>query len=138
MGTTCTISIIFDQSPRHNHLPVSPPVHWLPMGGTPANATAAKITVGGHSVYGVYHTEGSNITYRNSGPDAGGCPGVAQNDEPEAMYMVADGKPYNSRCCFDYGNVESSGNDDGNATMEALNWSNINQLPEGPLSTRVT
>ena len=39
--------------------------------------------------------------------------------------MVADAKYYNGRCCFDYGNVETSGNDDGNATMETIEYGNM-------------
>jgi hypothetical protein len=125
-GTTCTISIIYDQSPQGNHLPISPPVHWLQNGGKEANASAAKITVGGHPVYGVYVEADAGNTYRNNNTK-----GVATGDEPEAMYMVADGHRYNSRCCFDYGNVETTGNDDGNSTMETLNWSNISQWSQG-------
>jgi hypothetical protein len=125
-GTTCTISIIYDQSPQGNHLPVSPKVEHLANGGTPTNATAAKITVGGHIVYGVFVVADAGNTYRNDSTK-----GVATGDNPEAMYMVADGKRYNSRCCFDYGNVETSGIDDGVATMEALNFSNINQWSKG-------
>ena len=53
MGTTCTVSIVYDQSPMANHMPVSGPVHWLPNGGKEANATGARITIGGHTVYGI-------------------------------------------------------------------------------------
>ncbi|HVT10407.1 MAG TPA: arabinofuranosidase catalytic domain-containing protein, partial [Polyangia bacterium] len=126
MGTTCTISIIYDQSPQGNHLPVSPPVHWLPNGGKEADAGAAKIMLGGHVVYGVLFPADSTFTYRNNKTK-----GVATGDQPESMYMVADGKRYNSRCCFDYGNVETTGNDDGNGTMETLNWSNITEWSQG-------
>jgi hypothetical protein len=125
-GTTCTISIIYDQSPQGNHLPVSPPVHWLPNGGKEADATAAKIKVGGHTVYGVYVQSDVGNTYRNNKTK-----GVATGDEPEAMYMVVDGKRYNGRCCFDYGNVETTGNDDGNGTMETLEWGNITNWSHG-------
>ena len=124
--TTCTISIIYDQSPQGNHLPVSPPVHWLPTGGKATDAAAAKITLSGHPVYGVYVVADAGNSYRNDSTK-----GVAIGDQPEAMYMVADGKRYNNRCCFDYGNVETSGNDDGNATMEAINWGNITQWSQG-------
>ncbi len=119
-GTTCTVSIIYDQSPQGNHLPVSPPVHWLPNGGKETNAAAAQIKVGGHTVYGIYVESDVGNTYRKE--DA---KGVATGDQPEAMYMVVDGKRYNGRCCFDYGNVETTGNDDGNATMETLEWGNL-------------
>jgi hypothetical protein len=125
-GTTCTISYIYDQSPQKNDLPLSPPVHWLANGGTEAVTGPGKgqAKVGGHTVYGVYVQpdgggSGGN-TYRNNK-----ATGLAKNDDPESMYMVVDGKYYNGRCCFDYGNVETDGNDDGNATMETLEFGNI-------------
>jgi len=95
----------------------SPVAHWLPNGGVEANAGNAKITVGGHIVHGIYVTANSNVAYRNNATK-----GVATGDQPEAMYMVVDGKRYNDSCCFDYGNAETSGNDDGNGTMEAIYW----------------
>ncbi len=119
-GTTCTISYIYDQSSLKNDLPLSPPVHWLSNGGTEASATLGKATVGGHTVYGVYVQSDVGNTYRNNKTK-----GVATGDQPEAIYMVVDGKRYNNRCCFDYGNVETTGNDDGSATMEALEWGNL-------------
>jgi len=125
-GTTCTISYIYDQSPLKNDLPLSPPVHWLPNGGTEAVTGPGKgqAKVGSHTVYGVYVQpdgggSGGN-TYRNNK-----ATGLAKNDEPESMYWVVDGKYYNGRCCFDYGNVETDGNDDGNATMETLEFGNM-------------
>ena len=36
------------------------------------------------------------------------------------MYIVTNGRHYNDRCCFDYGNAEVDNNDDGPGTMEAL------------------
>jgi hypothetical protein len=119
-GTTCTISYIYDQTELKNDLPLSPPVHWLPNGGKEADAAPGKAKVGGHTVYGVYVQSDVGNTYRNNKTK-----GVATGDEPESMYMVADGKHYNGRCCFDYGNVETDGNDDGNATMETIEWGNI-------------
>jgi hypothetical protein len=35
---------------------------------------------------------------------------------------VLDGRVFGQFCCFDYGNSELDGIDDGNATMEALSW----------------
>jgi len=61
-GTSCTIPIIYDQSPNGNHLRVTWFAYWLQSGGNPASATAAKITVGGHTVYGI--KSGTNVAYR--------------------------------------------------------------------------
>lgn len=116
-GTTCTISVLYDQSSKKNDLVKSPVAHWLPNGGVEANAANAKITVSGHVAHGIYVTANSNVAYRNNQ-----TVGVAKGDGAEAMYMVVDGKRYNDSCCFDYGNAETSGNDDGNGTMEAVYW----------------
>ncbi len=115
-GTTCTISILYDQSSNKNDLTKSPVAHWLTDGGTEANASKGKTTVGGHTAYGIYVTGYSdNVAYRNNATK-----GVAKNDEAEAMYMIVDGKRFSDQCCFDYGNAETSGNDEGNGTMEAV------------------
>jgi hypothetical protein len=117
-GTTCTISVLYDQSPNKNDLVKSPVAHWLPNGGTEANAADGKTTVGGHVVHGIYVTAyGGNVAYRNNATK-----GIAKGDQAESMYMVVDGKRFSDQCCFDYGNAETSGNDDGNGTMEALYW----------------
>jgi hypothetical protein len=198
-GTTCTIPIIYDQSPNGNHLRVPFFAYWLQNGGNPANATAAKITIGGHAVYGI--KSGTNVAYRTGVPLSGtaaiskgsatvtfsaaqtlpantvlmfatnakDCPpnsfpnncnfhayhtqsavnaattvtltaaysgtnnsativwnattkGVATGDQAEAEYSVFDGRLFGKFCCFDYGNAELSGTDEGNATMEAISW----------------
>jgi hypothetical protein len=125
-NTTCTIPILYDQSPQHNDLPVSPQVTFLQNGGKAANATDGKITVGGHTVYGIvvtgnasYQTDRTvqTVAYRNNS-----AKGLATGDQAEAMYMVLDGTRFSSLCCFDYGNAETSGNDDGNGSMEAIYW----------------
>jgi hypothetical protein len=128
-GGACTISIIYDQSPSKNDLTKSGPALWLPNGGSEAKATDGKISVGGHTAYGIYvdNSGGSTgVGYRNNATK-----GLAKNDDPEAMYMVVDGKRYNQWCCFDYGNAETSGKDDGDATMEAMYWGNNTQFEKG-------
>ena len=117
-GTTCTISVIYDQSPQGNNLVKAPAgATWLPNGGVESSATAGKATVGAHTVYGIYVTGNSNVAYRNDSTK-----GIATGDQPEAMYMVVDGKRYSSVCCFDYGNAETNNKDDGNGTMGAVYW----------------
>jgi hypothetical protein len=116
-GTTCTISIIYDQSPKGNHL------RSAPAGGaknTPDNeavATALKFTIGGNPVYGVHIPAGTG--YRNDATS-----GIATGDQPETEYMVTSGTYYNGGCCFDYGNAETNNNDDGAGTMEAVYFGN--------------
>jgi len=74
-GTTCTIPIIYDQSPNGNHLHVTFWAYWLMSGGNPATANAAKITVGGHTVYGI--KSGTNVAY-HSGVQLSGTASVTK------------------------------------------------------------
>jgi hypothetical protein len=130
-GTTCTISILYDQSPNANHLTKAPAGGWLTNGGLEANATAARITLNGHTVYGVYTTSNFDNTVGAVGYRNNSTKGVATGDDPEAMYMVVSGKHYNQWCCFDYGNAETNNTDDGKATMEAVYFGNSTQWGRG-------
>ena len=116
-GTTGTISILYDQSSQHNNLVKSPPAHLLASGGIEANAILGKIVIQGHVAHGIYVTDTSRVAYRNNATT-----GIATGDQAEAMYMVVDGKRSSAPCCFDYGNAETTGNDDGAGTMEAIYW----------------
>ncbi|MFL6141543.1 MAG: arabinofuranosidase catalytic domain-containing protein [Labedaea sp.] len=121
-GTTCLITIIYDQSPRGNHLTQAPPGGFS--GPAPggfdnlANATAAPSTLGGSKVYGVFVAPGTG--YRNNN-----ATGTATGDQPEGMYAIFDGTHFNGGCCFDYGNAERNSRDNGNGTMEAIYFGNI-------------
>ena len=129
-STTCTISVIYDQSGKNNHLRKS-------LGGAEvcqhqdqeAVADALPLTIAGHKVYGI------KVVSDNSGPctpPPGGegtgyrldkTTGIATGDNAETEYMVTSGATQaygNSGCCFDYGNVETDDKDDGAATMEAI------------------
>ena len=127
-GTTCQISIIYDQSGRGNNLNQAPPGHFSgPAAGgydNLADATAAPTTVGGHKAYGVYVVPG--VGYRNNNTS-----GIATGDNPEGMYDVIDGTHYNGGCCFDYGNAETNGEDNGNGTMEAIYFGNTTKWGSG-------
>ncbi|WP_238007370.1 alpha-L-arabinofuranosidase B [Dactylosporangium sp. AC04546] len=121
-GTSCVITIIYDQSGRNNRLTQAPPggFNGPAAGGYDnlADATAAPITVGGHKAYGVFVAPGTG--YRNNNTN-----GVATGDQPEGMYAIFDGTHYNAGCCFDYGNAERNSRDNGNGTMEAIYFGNI-------------
>ena len=113
-GTTCIITTIYDQSPQHNNLTIEGPGG---AGGQDvgANAAALPVTVGGHSVYGVFVSAG--VGYRDNSTT-----GVATGGQPQGEYMVASGTHVNNRCCFDYGNVETNNRDNGNGHMDAINF----------------
>jgi hypothetical protein len=117
-GTSCVITVIYDQSGRGNHLTQAPGGGAAGGPDNLANATAAPTMVGGHKAYGVFVAPGTG--YRNDHTS-----GIATGDNPEGMYAVFDGTHYNGGCCFDYGNAETSNNDTGNGHMEAIYFGNI-------------
>jgi hypothetical protein len=111
-NTTCVITIIYDQSSRHNDLTPAPPGG---VGGqdNPSPADALPVTAGGHIVYGV--SISPVMGYRDNSTS-----GIATGSQPEGMYMVASGVHFNSGCCFDYGNAETNSRDNGNGHMDAV------------------
>ncbi|KAF6817050.1 alpha-L-arabinofuranosidase B domain protein [Colletotrichum plurivorum] len=116
-GTTCLITVIYDQSGRGNHLTQAPPGGFR---GPEANgydnlasAIGAPVTLNGQRAYGVFISPGTG--YRNNA-----VTGTAIGDQAEGMYAVLDGTHYNGGCCFDYGNAETSSRDTGNGHMEAI------------------
>jgi hypothetical protein len=114
-GTYCTIVRIYDQTSHHNDLTIAPGGGANPTGDQGANAAALPVTAGGHKVYGVYISAGNG--YRDNSTS-----GVATGSAPEGLYMVTEGTHVNDRCCFDYGNAETSNNDTGNGDMDAINF----------------
>ncbi|KAL4802726.1 Arabinosidase B [Aspergillus unguis] len=116
-GTTCLITIIYDQSGKGNHLTQAPPGGFdgPEEGGYDnlAGAIGAPVTLNGQKAYGVFVSPGTG--YRNNE-----ATGTATGDEPEGMYAVLDGTHFNDGCCFDYGNAETNSLDTGNGHMEAI------------------
>jgi len=123
-GTGCVITIIYDQSGRGNNLTPAPAGGYVHTPDNPANATAAPITINGNKAYGVFTSPG--IGYRDDHTN-----GPATGDSPEGEYAVVDGTHYNNGCCFDYGNAETTNNDDGNGTMEAVYFGNATYWDTG-------
>mmetsp|Transcript_5611 Transcript_5611/g.8488 ORF Transcript_5611/g.8488 Transcript_5611/m.8488 type:complete len:332 (-) Transcript_5611:608-1603(-) len=123
-GTDCVILQIYDQSPMKNDLAVAPGGSAWPHPDNPANATRTTVEVGGRTVYGIY-IEGREGYRRDN------TTGVATGDDPETMYMIANGRHYNDKCCFDYGNAETSNIDSGDAKMEAVYWGNATHWGHG-------
>jgi non-reducing end alpha-L-arabinofuranosidase len=134
LNTTCIITKIYDQSPEHNDLAISSGGRYKGPGPSGADlgaaADALPITAGGHQVYGVSISPG--MGYRNNRTS-----GIAVKGKPEGIYMVSSGTHFNSGCCFDYGNAETSGTDTGAGHMDTLNvsrdlsWPNCHNGP-GP------
>jgi hypothetical protein len=113
-GGSCTISIIYDQSPNKNDLkPTAAGGGAKSSADNPATANALKTTLNGHEAYGILIKSG--IGYRI----LKGV-GTATGDMPETEYMVTSQNNLVDGCCFDYGNAETDAHDDGNGTMEAV------------------
>ncbi len=117
-GTSCVITIIYDQSGHGNNLTQAPGGGAAGGPDNLANASALPLTVGGHKVYGVYVAPGTG--YRNDHTS-----GIATGNNPEGEYAIFDGTHYNNGCCFDYGNAETNNKDTGNGHMEAIYFGNI-------------
>jgi hypothetical protein len=111
-NTTCTISLLYDQSGKANHLSVGP-AGGAGKADVESNASALKLKVGGHSVYATYIAPGNG--YRNNKTS-----GIATGNEAQGAYMVTSGSHVNDGCCFDYGNAETNNKDTGNGHMEAI------------------
>nr|WP_034262411.1 arabinofuranosidase catalytic domain-containing protein [Actinospica robiniae] len=117
-GTTCVITVIYDQTSHHNNLTQAPAGGAAGGPDNLANATSAATTLNGHKAYGVYIPPGTG--YRDNS-----ATGTATGDNSEGEYAIFDGTHYNGGCCFDYGNAETNSRDDGNGTMEAIYFGNI-------------
>jgi hypothetical protein len=117
-GTSaCTISKIYDQSGKGNHLTFAPAGGAKTTPDNEADAKARPITINGHKVYGEDGKTG--VGYRNNKPS-----GTATGDNAETEYAIFDATVFNGGCCFDYGNMETNSRDNGEGTMEAVYWGN--------------
>jgi hypothetical protein len=103
----CEIEIIYDQSPLKNDLTVAPPGSAKPTPSRPVNAAALPVKISGHDAFGMLFRPGQG--YRRLMGN-----GTAVEDEPQTIYMVTSQHDLINGCCFDYGNAETSANDDGN------------------------
>src|SRR5262249_35430975 len=88
-GTTCVITIIYDQSGHGNDLLFQGPGG---AGGqdTAAKATSESLTISGNKVYSLYINPG-NSYWRN-----GSSSGVPTGSAPQGVYMVTNGTHVNS------------------------------------------
>ncbi len=116
-GTTCTITILYDQSGKGNNLTAAPAGGQVKTPDLRVVATAAKLSISGKSAYGMKFTGG--MGYRDDKTS-----GIATGDDPESIYMVTSGVYFNNMCCFDYGNAETNNLDEGAGTMEAVYFGN--------------
>jgi non-reducing end alpha-L-arabinofuranosidase len=112
--TACSITKVYDQSPKHNDLTIEGGGGANPNADVAANPNAAHIVVSGQKAYGLY--VGPGVGYRDDHTS-----GIPTGGQAQGAYMVASGTHVNSGCCFDYGNAEVNNDDNGNGHMEAVN-----------------
>ena len=119
-GGSCTVSIIYDQTPMKNDLKPAPAGGAVRTPDNPAVANALKTTLGGHQVYGILIKPG--MGYRAGCSECGVVTpkGTSSGDQAETEYMVTSQNNLVDGCCFDYGNAETDSHDDGNGTMETV------------------
>lgn len=114
-GSLCSITIVYDQSGKGNHLTQAPPGTFKGpekgMYNTLPIADMAPVTINGHKAYGVFIMPGMGLRNNNARD-------LAINDEPEGIYYVINGKHFDSGCCFDYGNSSTNSRAVGTGTME--------------------
>ena len=132
-NTYCWITILYDQSTKHNDLTQAPRGGFSgpAMGGfnNLPIADMAPISIMGHKVYGVFIAPGMGLRHNDA-------KGTAVDDQAEGQYWVIHGRHFNNGCCFDYGNAEIDSRDDDNGTMETTYYGNATAWyhgnPPGP------
>ena len=124
IGTTGTISIIYDQSGNGNNLTSAPGGEAVGDSDKEVTADRSRFKINGNTAYAAYFEGG--MGYRNNKTS-----GIATGDQPEGLYMVTSGKHFNNKCCFDYGNAETTNNDDCAGTMEAIYFGNSTEWGKG-------
>jgi hypothetical protein len=103
-GTICTVSLLYDQSGRENHLPVAKAGV---MGGGPmaalddfeSSATPEPLTLGGHQVYPLSMEPRQGYRLARLGD------GLPYRMDPQGIYMLADGTHSGPGCCWEFGNA---------------------------------
>ncbi len=117
-GTTCGVSILYDQAGNGNDLSQA----------TPQNMPTVAFWTTKASTSLPYA-----LTQNSGGPGyIGGDPNgqylrnrthtskVPTGSAPQTEYMVVYAKYYKGHCCYDYGNMEAGIRNDGPGTMNAL------------------
>jgi len=98
-GSTCTVSVLYDQSGKGNDLKVAPAGC---LGGTASepdsetSATRKSLTIKGHKVYALATV--AHDGYRNNVTT-----GMPIGTAAEGTYAVMDGTRSGTACCFDFG-----------------------------------
>ncbi|HLK91049.1 MAG TPA: arabinofuranosidase catalytic domain-containing protein [Polyangia bacterium] len=106
-GSTCTISILYDQSGNGNNLKVAPAGttsggSYSAMPDFESSANHVSLTIAGHKVYPLYMNarEGYRLTAVGKGMPTGA--------KAQGIYELADGTHSGTACCWDFGDVSTN------------------------------
>jgi hypothetical protein len=116
----CTITKIYDQSGKGNDLEPAPRGGAKSTPGNPAKAKALPVVINGRKAYGLLLKAGMGYRAGCNGCTVKQGNGMAMGDASQTIYMVTSQKDLIDGCCFDYGNAETTCNDDGNGFIEAV------------------
>ena len=104
--STCTFSLLYDQSGNGNNLKVAPAGSsnggtYAGMADFESSATKGSMTVNGHKVYALYMNarEGYRLTAVGKGMPTGA--------KAQGIYELADGTHTGTACCWDFGDVST-------------------------------
>lgn len=126
-GSSCTIWRVYDQSGHGNFLEAETPDSTVMghSGMTAASATKEALMVSGHKVYALW-TNTSQAYWRD-----GSKSGMPLEAAPQGIYIVTSGKHFNTGCCYDYGNGETSRKYVAGPSMDALYFGSSTQWAHG-------
>jgi hypothetical protein len=116
-GTTCSVSMLYDQTGNANHLPQA----------TAANQPAVMYWSTSDGANWPMAVTMNHQWLRNRTQTTKIPKGAASQTE----YMVVHGGYFNGGCCYDYGNMESTVHDDGAGTMSALYFGSSTDWTKG-------
>lgn len=124
-GTTCGISVLYDQAGNANDLKQAtqanmPTIaYWTTKGGVQLPYAMTK-NAGGPVPQGGQYLRNRNQTHK-----------IPTGASPQTEYMVVHASIFGGHCCYDYGNVENHVGDDGPGTMNALYFGNTRDWTVG-------
>jgi len=101
---TCTVAKLYDQSGKGNDITVAKAGQtaggmYAGMDDFETVADKGPLTVGGRDVYSLYMEARQGYRQTKAGN------GMAIKDDPQGIYMLADGTRTGGACCWDFGNV---------------------------------
>lgn len=103
-NTVCTVAKLYDQSGKGNDITVakaglSNGGQWADKDDFETIATKGLIKVNGNDVYALYMEQRQGYRQTKAGN------GMAIGNQPQGIYMLADGTRVGGACCWDFGNV---------------------------------